>query len=739
MASRSTADQIGRLVGDRYRIVESTGDGTASFVAEDTVDGGRVLIEMFEAAPDQAAQDAFAERVQAVASLSHPNLLPVLDWGVDERPWVVSEAMPGGSLAEMIGRGGRLSPSQALVISLEASRALEYVHAAGLVHGRLSPAHLHFGADRRVRLGGTGLLPDTAQTITVSGDESIDPVALVRYQAPEQARGRAPDSANDVYALALVANEAISGKRPPTSPTLVATMLNRAQQPAVIDDRCGVLASLLHSCGAVEPSERPTAGSCSESLVALAGQLERPEPVPIRGDYIEPIIEPIIEEQPDAIEDRDSGIGDFAESVPEQVGLDAGADTEAGHTGDARSSASDVDLVDREMLDPGEQLTVSADDFEESTGFDAPVTTSHVPSETIVGKPNDDLEPVRSQHGQSTLDEPMLVDRSRAHVLVDSDDEFADRPRWPLAILALITLAAGAVAALLWVSSGGLGRSEVPDLVGLQIDEAADRVESGGWNLERREARREGSSPGEILAQDPEPGSELDADSPIALTVSLGGEMVEIPGDLAGLTAEQAQDRLNIVGLNVGQVSQVNSETLPAGLVVSIDEPTTQKAVGETVALRVSLGPVARVVPDGLIGRPIGEVTADLVGLRIGVVEEQVYDPVAPIGVVTAITPASGTPVQADTTITAQVSQGPEPVEIPDVDGLTLGESRELLEALGLVFIDSEGTPGEPAIGTVPAAGEIVDVGTEFVVVLGEPSDDDESDAGTEEDPTEDG
>ena len=197
--------------------------------------------------------------------------------------------------------------------------------------------------------------------------------------------------------------------------------------------------------------------------------------------------------------------------------------------------------------------------------------------------------------------------------------------------------------------------------------------------------------------------------------------MVEIPNDMTGLTVEQAESRLASVGLELGGLSHENNESLEPGLVIGIDEPITQKPRGEQVAIRLSLGPLARTVPETVIGMSTAEATGLLSGLRLQAVPEPVFDPSAAEGTVLGTIPGPGEVIAADSQVVLQVSAGPEPVEIPDVTDLTLDAAIDLIEELGLIFVNTEGTPGEPAIGTNPPTGQVVDVGTEVVIILDEP------------------
>lgn len=333
--------------------------------------------------------------------------------------------------------------------------------------------------------------------------------------------------------------------------------------------------------------------------------------------------------------------------------------------------------------------------------------------------------PLTSETDTSQLDIPdfdaPVARRGRAIRGLDyGDDENLVLPKWPL--VALFAIIAGAIALALVYSPllDDVAAPTAPDFLGRQIEEVETAAEENGWRLRKLQSRQDATLAGQILLQDPAPGKTLHSGDQLVVTVSLGNEMVELPGDIIGLTVQQAQIRLNDFGILIDSTREVNSEALSAGLVVSYDEPTNQKPAGETVKLVVSKGPQQRVVPDNIIGMTQEDATDLLASMRLKTLPEPVYDPDAKEGSVLQVEPAPGVEVAADSEVTIYVSAGPEPVEIPDVTGMTLEEAIKAVQELGLFFTGAEGTAGEPAIATVPEIGEIVDVGTEITIVLGE-------------------
>src|SRR4249920_847049 len=204
-------EQIGRVLGGRYRLVAAVGTGASATVyqADDVQLRRRVAVKVLHPslAEDPVFLRRFQSEAQAAAGLSHPNIMAVFDWGTDERvPYLVSEYLGGGSVRAMLDRGRLLSPSQALLVGLETSRGLDYAHRRGLVHRDIKPANLLFGEDRRLRIADFGLARALAEAAWTEPQGAV--LGTARYASPEQAKGERLTGKADVYALALVMIEA---------------------------------------------------------------------------------------------------------------------------------------------------------------------------------------------------------------------------------------------------------------------------------------------------------------------------------------------------------------------------------------------------------------------------------------------------------------------------------------------------------------------------------------------------
>lgn len=642
---------IGRVLDNRYELVAPIGAGTTTmvFVAHDQTLDRDVALKLahLEFAEDELFVERFRLRAQHAAELTHPNLVDVLDWGLEDGPYLVVELCQGGSFEGILDAGNTLSPSQALVTGLEAARALEYLHNQGVVHGSLSPSKMLFGADQRLRISGTAYPNPSGADVDPNGD-------VYRYWSPEQRDDLLATGRADVYSLAMLLNTVVSG---------IAPEHGAAADDVVIDHSLGELRGIFERCARVEPTDRPDAGELAISLLATAETMPRPAALPLAGIASPDESVFLLTEQP----------------------------------------ADDEVFASPPVLGGPEQIPGARDIAGRAPSIAAPS--------------------VAASSSTANLDVPTASTpvRSAEPRVAAADDFSGKQPWWPVALLAAIVIAGIGLGSWFWLQSEQDSKNVVPDLVGVAFADLDNHVRDFGWEIRKLENRSDGTLPGQIIDQDPPPGTELGEGSELQVTVSLGNQLVEIPSDLAGLTVAQAEGRLASVGLRLGDISQENNEALEAGLVVGISEPITQKPSGEPVALRVSTGPQTRVVPDNLIGQNIASAAETLAGLRLGLVQEEVYDPEAPVGTILTVSPTPGSPIEADSNVTLGVSAGPAPVPVPDVTGLSLSEAVDLVDAVGLIFVDSEGTPGEPVIGTVPPIGEVVDVGTEVIIVLGDP------------------
>src|SRR5919201_5043853 len=200
------------LIGGRYRLDERLGTGGMAEVwsADDVELARRVALKLLRRDADPAR---FEREARAAASLSHPNICQLFDYGktADGRPFMVLEYLPGGTLEAHLKAGKPLPDEETERIASEPAAGLAHAHERGVVHRDLKPANVLFDLENRAkiadfgiaRIGGAGTLTDAG---TVLGTAA--------YISPEQAAGERAGPASDVYSFGVILFRMLTGRLP---------------------------------------------------------------------------------------------------------------------------------------------------------------------------------------------------------------------------------------------------------------------------------------------------------------------------------------------------------------------------------------------------------------------------------------------------------------------------------------------------------------------------------------------
>lgn len=279
-------ESIGRVLAGRYRIESALGSGASAnvFAAFDTTLQRRVAIKVLH--PALAADGGFLRRfraeAQSAAALANAHVLAVHDWGEDSQgPFLVLEFLGGGSLRDMLDEGTSLSLSQAVAVGAQAAEGLGYAHARGFVHRDVKPANLLFDEEGRLRVADFGLARALAEASLT--EPAGTTVGTARYAAPEQALGHRVDGRADVYSLALVLYEAVTGVVPFTADTTVSTLMARVGAELPGHDGLGPLAAVLSEAATPDVEDRIDAAAFAARLHELAEDLPAPEKLRLAG------------------------------------------------------------------------------------------------------------------------------------------------------------------------------------------------------------------------------------------------------------------------------------------------------------------------------------------------------------------------------------------------------------------------------------------------------------------------
>ena len=270
------ADHVGRVLGDRYRLVAPVGTGASAhvFVAEDVRLRRRVAVKILHPAlaEDESFLRRFRAEAQAVAALTHPHIMRVYDWGEDaDGPYLVLELLSGGSLRDLLDRGHLLTPSQCARVGVEAARGLEHAHRRGLVHRDVKPANLLFDEEGRLRVADFGVARALAEAAWTEPSGAV--LGTARYAAPEQALGSSVDGRADVYALSLVLVEATTGAVPFAADTTIATLMARVDRALEAPGELGPVGPILEQAAAPDLDRRLDACGFAVALERAAAAL----------------------------------------------------------------------------------------------------------------------------------------------------------------------------------------------------------------------------------------------------------------------------------------------------------------------------------------------------------------------------------------------------------------------------------------------------------------------------------
>lgn len=720
-------------VGGRYVLRGVLGRGGMATVhrARDEVLDRDVAIKLLHAhlASDPAFLDRFRREARAAAALSHPNVVAVHDWGeTEEGPFLVLQLIDGPSLREVLRHRRRLHPEEVVSVLGPAAAGLGAAHAAGLVHRDVKPENLLLGLDGTVRVTDFGLARAAASATSTFGTDVL--VGSPHYLSPEAVRGEPLDPSADVYALGVVLFELLTGRPPfegdspfatavqhtshrvpaPSSvdrdlPDALDDVVRRATSPAREDryrDAAAFAAALTSAVPAgaaplpglfaadTEVAGEPTGRSGTAVLgpeaqdTTVAGALPAASPPPLPPPGLPPA-----SGAAGTDDDRPSVAWDAegAQLWPPPPGAED-------HTGPDADPELDPDLdpdLDPER-EPGPEL-----DPDELEGADeGPVAwlggLEHGGEPVDLADAAELRDPGREDAELAPLDH--LDDETDGF---DGDVVGPERRgrRWLVPLLVVLALLGGSALGgyLLW-DRVLAPVTAIPAVVDAPLDAAVRALEEAGFAV-----AVDGDRPNSleipadhVISQDPT--GERRQGATVRLVVSAGPRQITV-ADVTGSSLADAEETLLASDLRRGEVTETFDEDVPAGAVISSD-PDAGTVVDETspVDLVVSRGPQPREVPD-LIGSTLPDAQAALreLGLEAEVAGREFSD--RPEGQIIATSPGRGSEIERGATVRVTISDGPAPVEVPNVRGQLLTEAVETLEGLGFdVEVERRGGVG---------------------------------------------
>jgi serine/threonine-protein kinase len=548
---------VGKVLGNRYEIISRLASGGMAnvYLARCRVLNRPVTIKVLreELAEDKEFLQRFQREAQAVASLSHPNIVNIYDVGEHEGlPYLVMEYVEGEDLKEVIKKRAPFSPQEIASIGAQVCAALAHAHQKGIVHRDIKPHNILITNGGRVKVTDFGLarvLSVPAATVTQSGTV----VGSVYYFSPEQAQGQEVDPRSDLYSLGVVLYEMATGEVPFKGDNPISVALKHLQEepppvrrrnPAIPQE----LEQIILKAMAKNPDDR--FHSADEMRRALTGggfaEATEPEDEQTRVLYHQRNLKPRLR-------------GWVVVALVAVLFVAAG-------------------FLLGSILQHSGEVTVPA----------------------VTGLPLDEAKQKLTEAGL----------RYRVH-------EVYDRETPEGLIVRQSPLEGTRVkkkrVVELWVSKGPQ-LVWLPDVRGYPLQEARALLESSGFKVKTPVAEfyDEKVPAGSVISQNPEGEQKVPEGSQITLIISKGPppRQVVMPS-LLGLTVEQASKTLENLGLVLGEIKEEESQEYPAGVVCGQEiKPGTVVSSGEVVDIVRSKGPGVKVqvVPLTLKVQDDGEV-----------------------------------------------------------------------------------------------------------------------------------
>ena len=595
------------VINERYAVRRRVGRGGMAdvFLAHDLLLNRDIAVKVLfpEFAVDPKFVERFRREAQSAASLSHPNIVNVYDWGKFEGTYFIAmEFVEGRTLADVLKGGRRLNARQAGEIASEVAAALGFAHEAGIAHRDIKPANILIGSNGVVKVADFGIARLMNGPAEANLTQAGSVMGTATYFSPEQAQGAQPDPRSDLYSLGIVMYEMVAGTVPFTGENAVAIAYKQVHDEAaalseLVDDLPAGFVSIVERLMLKDPTARyPDARSLRDDLRRF--RLEQPiaDPEP-RREAPAPVAEVPDEQAPTRAPAADPP----TDEVPTVIG--------PAIAGAPKVTVPRVESSDMGRFPPGASREAAYfDDSPPRTGWYALAAFIALVLLAIGGvlifqqlsdetastttRTLGDLTGQRLSSVTAVLDELGLDYRPVPEPNDLVAEEFIHRTD-PIAGTIVVE---GTTIILYYNPTEAL--QAIPNVAGFTLDEARRQLMTRGFQVSDTTEVSD-TAPGLVIRTDPPAGQMVPQDTPLLIIVSGGLDQVSVPATIINDTEAIARETLesDVFGLRVA-VQYLPDEVVPAGVVIRSDpSPNTLVTRGSEVTLFVSAGPGRTTVP----------------------------------------------------------------------------------------------------------------------------------------------
>ncbi|MFH9086847.1 Stk1 family PASTA domain-containing Ser/Thr kinase [Streptomyces sp. NPDC017673] len=563
-----------RRLGGRYELGQVLGRGGMAevYLAHDTRLGRTVAVKTLRAdlARDPSFQARFRREAQSAASLNHPAIVAVYDTGEDyidgvSIPYIVMEYVDGSTLRELLHSGRKLLPERAMEMTIGILQGLEYAHRSGIVHRDIKPANVMLTRNGQVKVMDFGIaraMGDAGMTMT----QTAAVIGTAQYLSPEQAKGEQVDARSDLYSTGCLLYELLT-VRPPfvgDSPVAVAYQHVREepQPPSVFD-----------------PEITP-----EMDAIVLKALVKDPNYRYQSADEMRADIEACLDGQPVAATAAMGAVGyggypDDQATTALRSEPGAAATTmlppmnpdDGGYGYDERpdrrrqqkkSNSSTILLVVAGLLVLVGAILIGMYAFGGDGKGDG-----KVPVPAFVGQPEKTARKMAENVDLKVAVTKKACENQATGNVCSQNPE----PGQKVEKNSTVDL----------VISTGAPKVTVPDVRGIQFDQAEAQLKEKGFQVEKK-TQVSTQTPDVVITQDPEGGTSKEKGTTITLTVAKAEEKVTVP-DVTGKSCDEAKAELQAKGLaptcndtpvsDPAQDGKVQNTNPPAGQQVSKNTP----------------------------------------------------------------------------------------------------------------------------------------------------------------------